>query len=51
MRRPVRPQTARREGVSLAHQPASCERVNTSKTVEEIKAFAAEVKDIPPWQR
>ena len=50
-RRPVRPQTARREGVSLAHQPASCERVNTSKSVSEIRAFAAEVKDIPPWQR
>ena len=27
------------------------QRVNTSKSVSEIKAFAAEVKDIPPWQR
>ncbi|GGF54558.1 DUF1272 domain-containing protein [Alteromonas lipolytica] len=50
-RRPVRPKTARREGVSLAFQPASTERVLTTKSDEEIKAFAAQIKAIAPWER
>ena len=50
-RRPLRPQTARRPGVSLRHQPASNERVLTSKIDEEIRAFAAAVKAIAPWKR
>lgn len=50
-RRPVRPQTARREGVSLAFHPASTERVLTSKSNEEIKTFAEQIKHIAPWER
>jgi len=49
--RPIRPQTARREGVSLQHQPASSERVNTSYSVDELRAFADSVKHIPPRDR
>ena len=49
--RPVRPVIARRDGVSLKHQPASNNRVITKYSVEEIKAFSAEVKDIAPQSR
>lgn len=49
--RPIRPQTARRAGVSLSHQPASNQRVITQYSKEEISAFADEVKDISPNDR
>lgn len=49
--RPIRPQTERRPGVSLQHQPASSQRVNTKYTASEIEAFAATVKDIEPKAR
>lgn len=50
-RRPVRPRKAHRDGVGLAFQPASTERVLTSKSNEEIKAFAEQIKHIAPWER
>ena len=49
--RPIRPRTVRRAGVSLAHQPAATERVHMRHSVEEVHAFAAPVKDIPPQDR
>ena len=49
--RPIRPGTARRPNVSLAHQAASEKRVHTNYTREEISEFSASVKDIPPAER
>lgn len=44
-RRPIRPDQAHRERVSLVHQPASTQRVHTPYTVEQIKAFSQSVKN------
>ncbi|MEH6473634.1 MAG: DUF1272 domain-containing protein [Halopseudomonas sp.] len=49
--RPIRPQTDRRPGVSLAHQPASATRVHRSYSGDEIRAFSAIVKSIDPASR
>ncbi|WP_281558024.1 DUF1272 domain-containing protein [Thalassomonas sp. RHCl1] len=49
--RPVRPKTARRKGVSLAHQQAATQRVHTKFSLDEIKAFAALAKAIDPKAR
>ena len=49
--RPIRPKTERRPGLSLKHQPASTKRVNTSYTIDEIKAFADTAKNIKPADR
>lgn len=46
--RPVRPQVARRPGVSRADQPPSTERVLTRYSREEIDAFTIEIQDVPP---
>jgi hypothetical protein len=35
--RPIRPIVARRAGLSLMHQPASTERINTKFSQEELK--------------
>jgi hypothetical protein len=45
--RPIRPATARRDGVSLEHQPASDERVHLKYSREDVAAFAASAKDVP----
>ena len=49
--RPIRPITARRDGVSLADQPASQQRVNTKYSVAEITAFTETVVNIAPEDR
>lgn len=49
--RPIRPATSRREGVGLAHQPASTERIYCRHSLEEINSFADIVKDIEPAAR
>jgi len=49
--RPIRPETERGEGLSLAKQPASTKRVLTPKSRDEIVLFCATVKDVPPDQR
>ena len=49
--RPVRPATARREGVSLAHQPASAERVHARHDRAAMQTFAAQYADVPPELR
>ncbi|MFA5952316.1 MAG: DUF1272 domain-containing protein [Hyphomicrobium sp.] len=50
-RRPIRPSTAVRPGLSLVHQPASTERVPWRYSREEVAAVSSAVKDIPPHQR
>jgi uncharacterized protein len=49
--RPIRPVNERRDGVSLAHQPASTRPVHSPYSHDEIRAFASGVKDIPAEQR
>jgi hypothetical protein len=49
--RPIRPQTPRREGVSLADHPPSTKRVHLSYKRKAIASFVAEVRDIPPHER
>ena len=49
--RPIRPGTARREGVSLEHQPASTERKSLNFSKENIAEFVTAVKDIAPENR
>lgn len=46
--RPIRPGTELRAGTSLAHQPASTNRVHTKYSREEISQFVNKVKDILP---
>lgn len=50
-RRPIRPSVARREGVGLAHQPASTERKYLNYSKDEIAEFVATAKDIPAANR
>jgi uncharacterized protein len=50
-KRPIRPKTARRLGVSLAHQPASTKRVHLHYDRAEIAVFSAGAKDVPPAER
>lgn len=49
--RPFRPVTERRQGLSLAKQPASTERVHLKWGREEVARFARAVRDIPPESR
>lgn len=50
-RRPVRPTTEWRPGLSLAQRPASTTRHRVSYEQTEIAAFSARICDIPPWRR
>lgn len=50
-KRPIRPQAARREGVSLAHHPASEKRRSLKYSPEEVAAFAAEHRNVPASAR
>lgn len=50
-KRPTRPQTARRAGVSLAHQPASTKRRAVKYPADEIEAFAEAHRHTPPEER
>lgn len=49
--RPIRPQTAWRDGVSLKHQAASTKRVHTKYSRDELKSFAQKIKSIPFEER
>lgn len=49
--RPIRPQTERRTGTSLRHQPASQHRVHTPYSAKEITAFSESIRDISPEKR
>ena len=41
--RPIRPEVAMRDGVSLFYQPASTERVHTKYTKQQIEDFCASI--------
>lgn len=49
--RPIRPKTARRPGISRDHQTPSDKRVHSKWSREEIDAFSAAVRAIPPHER
>ena len=49
--RPIRPRTARRDGVSLAHQPASDKRVHARYNEQEIVGFSGPISPVSPEQR
>lgn len=49
--RPIRPAVARREGIGLAHQPASTRRVHLQKPRDEVADFVASVRAIAPHER
>jgi len=49
--RPIRPSTEWREGLSVAKRPPSSERRSLSFSKDEVRAFSAKVKHIPPEQR
>lgn len=50
-RRPVRPATEWRPGLSLAQRPASTIRHRLSYDPAEIAAFSARLRNVPPHQR
>jgi uncharacterized protein len=50
-RRPVRPSTEWRPGLSLAKQPASTERHHLAYDEAELRDFVAHLRDIPPAER
>lgn len=49
--RPIRPKVARREGLSIKHQPPSVKRVHTRYSQNELTEFAATAKHIKPENR
>ena len=49
--RPIRPATARRDGVSLTHQPASTKRRQLKYERDDIAKLVSAVRHIPPEQR
>jgi len=49
--RPIRPSTERREGVSLAHQPPSGERIHTKYSRAEIATFTDTARGVAPQNR
>lgn len=49
--RPIRPTRALREGAGLVNDPSSTQRHRTPYTREEIEAFVATLRDIPPGGR
>lgn len=49
--RPIRPKTARRNNLSLQHQPASIQRVNTKYTLDEVTEFSQTLSKTPPKLR
>ena len=49
--RPIRPKTERRPGVSRDRHPPSTERKHLKYPLDDVAAFAAAVRDIPPGER
>ena len=50
-RRPIRPAREWRPGLSVAQRPPSDKRRSLSFGSDEIAAFSAKLKDIPPQKR
>jgi hypothetical protein len=49
--RPIRPKTAHRDGVSLAHQPASTKRVHLKQDKAALPDFVASLENSDPKDR
>ncbi|NQZ11872.1 MAG: DUF1272 domain-containing protein [Algicola sp.] len=49
--RPIRPKMACRPGLSIAHQPASTQRIHTQYSLQDLRDFSALAKSIPPENR
>jgi uncharacterized protein len=49
--RPIRPAMEWRAGVSLGRHPASAERVRLKWPRDEVAAFVARIREIPPARR
>jgi len=49
--RPIRPAQARRDGTGLVNDPPGTRRRHTSYNREEIAAFAATLRALPPTER
>ncbi len=49
--RPIRPAREWRPGACVARQPPSTRRVHLSFAREEIAAYSARIRDIPPAER
>jgi hypothetical protein len=49
--RPIRPVRAWRDGTGLRHDPPGTRRRATPYTREQLDAFTAPVRDIPPAER
>jgi uncharacterized protein len=50
-RRPIRPATAWRPGLSVALRPASTQRAHLSRSLDDIAEFSARIRSIDPAQR
>jgi len=50
-KRPIRPATARRIGISLVHQAASIARIHSEYAREQIVDFSNAIKKIKPENR
>lgn len=50
-RRPIRPATEWRPGLSLAQRPASTTRRQLSYDRAEVRAHSARISHVPPYQR
>jgi uncharacterized protein len=50
-RRPIRPATEWRPGLSVAQRPASTQRVHLSRSLDDIAVFSARVRTVDPAER
>jgi hypothetical protein len=51
VRRPIRPATEWRPGVSRVKQPASSQRVHLKYSFEDVACHSARIRDIDPLKR
>jgi len=49
--RPIRPARAWRETTGLVNDPPGDRRLHTPYTREELEAFSADLRDVPPGER
>jgi hypothetical protein len=49
--RPIRPHRAWRDGTGLEHDPAGTRRRHTRYSRDELEAFAASLREVPPAER
>src|ERR1700688_268372 len=49
--RPIRPAREWRPGLCVANRPPSTKRAHLNHSIEDIAAFSARIREIPPEQR